>query len=170
MLLKLPDTECPTIWINDPRTRRPVRWHKIDDPVKYSHTLAALQWERKLGELLVQENWENLYFRRRDKLLLWVSVDDITTVGRKRKLSSDLGKIAIHSTSRSRKFGMHSKWVATVAEETIWTKTEMFQRIATSHVEKLTKKQVTILRRFRHVIITRKVTRNNVRNDTVNWQ
>ena len=76
-LLKLPGTECFTMCVILPRTRRPAQRDKIDDPVVlleghlYGHPLAGLLWERKLEELLLLEirehvkSWECLYFHRK---------------------------------------------------------------------------------------------------------
>ena len=123
-----------------------------NDPVVHleshlrGHLLAGL-WERKLEELLLQDIlcnitcWECVYFRRTDKLTLSVSVEDINMVGRKES------SVPMWSSCRMKNepadptspvYQVHLGCIqraATVDEETIRTKTEMFQIITTSYVE-----------------------------------
>ena len=65
-LLKLPDTECPTVGIRLPRYRRPKHWDNVDEPMARlernlcGHPLAGLLWERRLGEVSLQEDCERV--------------------------------------------------------------------------------------------------------------
>ena len=52
-LLKLPQSECPDIWIRLPKHKWPKSWSCMEDPVVpfernlYGHPLAGLLWERQ---------------------------------------------------------------------------------------------------------------------------
>ena len=56
----LPESECPTIWIRLPRSRRPKSWDGIQDPVVplerhlSRHPLAGLLWERRFEKVLLE--------------------------------------------------------------------------------------------------------------------
>ena len=98
-LVKLPKTECPTIWVRFPGNRWLATWDKINDLVvllesnMYSHPSGGLLWKRKLEELQLQDNWRTvqrcgcLYFHRKDKRFLSVFGDDIKMVGRRESLA-----------------------------------------------------------------------------------
>ena len=63
-LLKIPNSECPDIWIRLPRHKWPKSWSSIEDPVVplernlFSHPLAGLLWERQFEKILLQYGWE----------------------------------------------------------------------------------------------------------------
>ena len=98
-LLGLPKEKCPDTWISLPKSRRPLQWETVEDPVcplernLYGHPLAGLLWERhmektlfKLGWCKVQ-GWECLYTHREKGLFMSVYVDDFKMVGRKENLA-----------------------------------------------------------------------------------
>ena len=70
-LFELPDTECPTVGIRLLRCRRPKHWDNVDETMDqqernlWSHPLAGPQWERRLREVLLQEDCEKVTFARR---------------------------------------------------------------------------------------------------------
>ena len=97
--LKIPNSECPDIWIRLPRHKWPKSWSSIEDPVVplernlYGHPLAGLSWERQFEKILLQHgwekvsNWECLFVHREKKgLFLSVSVDDVKLAGRNKTL------------------------------------------------------------------------------------
>ena len=53
-LLKIPNSECPDIWIRLPRNNWPKSWSSMEDPVVllgrnvYGHPLAGLLWKGNL--------------------------------------------------------------------------------------------------------------------------
>ena len=59
-LLKIPESECPDVWILLPRHKWPKSWANIEDPVVplernlYGHPLAGLLWEREFEEVLLE--------------------------------------------------------------------------------------------------------------------
>ena len=65
-LLKIPNSECPDIWIRLPRHKWPKSWSSMEDPVVpleknlYGHPLAGLLWERQFEKVLVQHGWEKV--------------------------------------------------------------------------------------------------------------
>ena len=77
------------MWIRLPRHKWPNSWPNIEDPVVflernlYGHPLAGLLWERQFAEVLLElgwekvANWEGLFVRQNQGLLLSVHVDDI---------------------------------------------------------------------------------------------
>ena len=76
MLLKIPKSECPDIWIRLPRHKSPKSWSSMEDPVVllernlYGHPLAGLLWRRKFEKVLSDygwgkvPNWECLFVNR----------------------------------------------------------------------------------------------------------
>ena len=88
-LLKIPESECPEIWICLPRHKWPKSWSSMEDPVVllernlYGHLLAGLLWERQFEKVLLKHgrekvsNWECLFVHRQKGLFLSVYVDDI---------------------------------------------------------------------------------------------
>ena len=97
-LLKIPESECPDIWIRLPRHKWPKSWSSMEDPVVplernlYSHSLAGLLWERHFEKSLLQHgwekvpNWECLFVHRGKGLFLSVYVDDIKLAGKKQNI------------------------------------------------------------------------------------
>ena len=81
-LLKIPKSECPDIWIRQPRHKWPKSWSSMDDPVVplernlYGHPLAGLLWERQFEKILLKygwekvSNWECLFVHREKGLCL----------------------------------------------------------------------------------------------------
>ena len=94
-LLKIPNSECPDIWIRQPRHKWPKSWSNMEDPVVplernlYGHPLAGLLWERQFEKILLQHgwekvsNWECLFVHRERGLFLSVYVEDIILAGKK---------------------------------------------------------------------------------------
>ena len=66
LLLKIPNSECPDIWIRLPQHKRPKSWSSMEDPVVplernlYGHPLAGLLWEIKFEKVLVEHGCENV--------------------------------------------------------------------------------------------------------------
>ena len=62
-LMKIPNSECPDIWIRLPRHKWPKSWYSMEDPVvplernQYGHLLAGLLWERQFEKILLQHGW-----------------------------------------------------------------------------------------------------------------
>ena len=96
-LLKIPNSECPDIWIRLD-TKWPKSWSSMEDPVVplernlYGHPLAGLLWERQFEKILLQHgwekvsNWECLFVHRQKGLFLSVYVDDIKLAGKKQNI------------------------------------------------------------------------------------
>ena len=88
-ILKIPESECPDIWIRLPRHKWPKSWSSMEDPVVplernlYGHPLAGLLWEMQFAKILLKHAWEKvpncecLFVHREKGLLLSVYVDDI---------------------------------------------------------------------------------------------
>ena len=98
-LLKIPESECPDIWICLPRHKWPKSWSSMEDSVVplernlYGHPLAGLLWERQFETILWKYGWEKgfqleLLIRTPwKKLFLSVYVDDIKLAGKKRNIN-----------------------------------------------------------------------------------
>ena len=96
IVLKIPKSECPDLWICLPRHKWPKSWSDIEDPEVplernlYGHPLAGLLWERQFEEVLLElgwekgPNWECPYVRRNQGLSLSVYVDDNKCLERSR--------------------------------------------------------------------------------------
>ena len=81
-LLKIPESECPDIWIRLPRHKWPKSWSSMEDPVVplernlYGHPLAGLLWERHLEKILLKygwekvSNWECLFVHHQKRVIL----------------------------------------------------------------------------------------------------
>ena len=94
-LLKIPQSECPDIWIRLPRHKWPKSWSSIEDPVVplernlYGHPSAGLLWDRQLEKVPLKHgwekvpNWECLFVHREKGLLLSVYVDDFKLAGKR---------------------------------------------------------------------------------------
>ena len=80
-LLKIPESECPDIWIRQPRHKKSKSWSSMGDPVVplernlYGHPLARLLWEKQFEKILLKHGWEKIH--REKRLFLSVYVDDI---------------------------------------------------------------------------------------------
>ena len=97
-LLKIPKSECPDIWIRQPRHTWPTSWSSMEDPVVplernlYGHLVAGLLWERQFDKIPLKHGWEKVsnwgcFFLHRQKgLFLSVFVDDIKLAGRKQNI------------------------------------------------------------------------------------
>ena len=87
-LFKIPQLECPDIWIRLPRHKWPKSWSSMEDPVVplernlYGHPLAGLLWERQFENILLKHgwekipNWECLFIRRGKEysyLCMWMT-------------------------------------------------------------------------------------------------
>ena len=96
--LKIPNSECPDIWIRLPRHKWPKSWSGMEDAVVprvlnlYGHPLAGLLCERQFEKILLKHgwekipNWECLFVHREKGLFLSVYVDDIKLAGMKQNL------------------------------------------------------------------------------------
>ena len=101
-LLKIPESECPDIWIRLPRHKWPQSWSGMEYPVVplerhlYGHPLAGLLWERPLEKILLKygwekvSNWECLFVHREKGLFLSVYVDDIKLAGKKQNIDPNV--------------------------------------------------------------------------------
>ena len=81
-LLKIPESECPDIWIRLPRHKWPKSWSSMEDPVVplernlYGHPLAGLLWDRQFEKILLKygwekvSNWECLFVYREKRVIL----------------------------------------------------------------------------------------------------
>ena len=63
---KIPNSECPDIWIRLPRHKWPKSWSSMEDPVVplemnlYGHLLAGLLCERQFEKILLKHGWEKI--------------------------------------------------------------------------------------------------------------
>ena len=97
-LFQIPKSECPDIWIRQPRHKWPKSWSSMEDPGVplernlYGHRLAGLLWEKQLEKILLKHgwekipNWECLFVHRVQRLFLSVYVDDIKLAGKKHNI------------------------------------------------------------------------------------
>ena len=97
-LLKIPNSECPDIWIRPPNHSWPKSLSSVEDPVVilernlYGHPSAGTSWERLFEKVLLKygwekvPNWECLFVHREKGLFLSVYVDDIKLAGKKQNL------------------------------------------------------------------------------------
>ena len=99
-LWKIPESECPDIWIRLPRHK----WHKSRSnmadlvvPLErnlYGHPLAVLLWERQFEKVLLEHgwvkvsNWECLFVHREKGLFLSENEDDIRLAGKKQNIDT----------------------------------------------------------------------------------
>ena len=66
MIVKIPKSEFPDVWIRLARHEWPKSWTNIDDPVVplernlCGHPLAGLLWERQFEEVLMELGWEKV--------------------------------------------------------------------------------------------------------------
>ena len=65
-LLKIPKSECPHIWIRQPRHKWPKSWSSMEDPVVplernlYGHPSARPLRERQFEKVLLKYGWEKV--------------------------------------------------------------------------------------------------------------
>ena len=65
-LWKLPESECPDVWIRLPRHKWPNSWSDIEDPAVplernlCGHPLGGLLWERPFAEVLLGRGWRKI--------------------------------------------------------------------------------------------------------------
>ena len=86
--LKIPNSECPDIWIRSPRHEWPKSWSRMDDPVVllernlFGHPSAGLLWERQFEKILFKyscekvSNWASLFVLREkgySYLCMWMT-------------------------------------------------------------------------------------------------
>ena len=99
ILLKIPKSECPDIWIRLPRHKWPKSWSSMEDPVVplelilYGHPLAGLIWEGQFEKILFQHGWEKVsnwecLFVNLEKGYYYVCVDDIKFAGKNPNINS----------------------------------------------------------------------------------
>ena len=98
-LLEIPKSECPDIWIRQPKHKWRKSWSSMEDPVVllernlYGHPLAGPLWERQFEKILLQygwkkvSNWECSFVHRQKGLFLSVYVDDINLAGKKQNVN-----------------------------------------------------------------------------------
>ena len=96
MLLKIPKSECPHVWIRLPRRKWPTSFGEIEDPVVplernlYGHPSAGLLWKRQFEEALLELGWEKrpnlqcMFAHRKQGLFQSENVDDIKMLGKSR--------------------------------------------------------------------------------------
>ena len=66
VILEIPKSECPDIWIRLPRHKWPKSWSSMEDPVVplernlYGHPLAGLLWEWQFEKVLLKYGWEKV--------------------------------------------------------------------------------------------------------------
>ena len=111
-LLKIPESECPDIWLRLPRHKWPKSWSSIEDPVVplernlCGHPLAGILWERQFEKIPLKygwekvSNWKFLFVHREKGLFLSVHVDDIKIGWKETKHQSD-----VESTQQRSRFG-----------------------------------------------------------------
>ena len=92
-LLKIPNSECPDIWIRLTRHKWLKSWYNMEDPVVplerhlYGHPLAGLLCEKAFEKILLKygwgkvSNWDCLFVQGEIGLFLSVYVDDIKLIG-----------------------------------------------------------------------------------------
>ena len=97
--LKIPNSECPDIWIRLPRHKMPKSCSSMEDPVVplernlHGHPLTGLLWERQFEKILLQHgwekvfNWECFFVHLQKGFFLSVYVDDIKLAGKKQNLN-----------------------------------------------------------------------------------
>ena len=139
-LVRLPEEECPEIWIRIPPRRWPTRWDKI-------HPLASLIWERKVEELLDKHGWEkyrngSVFTRTKssDDSYLSTWVNDIKMLGIRPMWKSQQKDIDLDDPTpyvRSSVCGMHAK----VDDQAVQSKTELFKKVTTTGEADEKKKQ-----------------------------
>ena len=106
MLLEIPQSECPDVWIRLPRHTWRKSRSSIEDPVVllkrnlYGHPLAGLLRERQfMRKFFLQPGWEKalirecLFVHRKHGLFLSVDVYDIKMAAKKQNLSPMWKKI-----------------------------------------------------------------------------
>ena len=98
ILLKIPKSVCPDIWIRLPRHKWPKSWSSMEDPVVplernlYSHPSAGLLCERQFEKILLKyglekvSNWECLFVHREKGFFLSLYVHDIKLAGKKQNI------------------------------------------------------------------------------------
>ena len=132
-LLKIPNSECPDIWIRLPRHKWPKSWSSMEDPVVplewnlYGHPLAGLLWEKQFEKVLLKHgwekipNWECLFVHREKGLFLSTYVDDIKIGWKETKHWSD-----VESTQQWSRFGRTNifPWscILGMHSKTMWNK------------------------------------------------
>ena len=92
-LLKIPESECPDMWIRLPRHKWPKSWSSMEDPVvnPYGHPLAGLLWERHFEKVpsdhVGKSSELGMFFVNREKgLFLSVYVEEMILAGKKQNL------------------------------------------------------------------------------------
>ena len=96
-LLKIPKSDCPDMWIRQPRHKWPKSWSSMEDPVVplernlYGDPLAGLLWERQFEKILLKYGRRfpigNAYsYTVKKGLILSVYVDDIKLAGKKQNI------------------------------------------------------------------------------------
>ena len=98
-LLKIPESECPDVWICLPRHKWPKSWSNIEDPVVLlernlcGHPLAGLLWERQFEEVMLELGWGKSaklgmsVCSSKKGLFLSVYVDNIKMAGKRQNVA-----------------------------------------------------------------------------------
>ena len=84
-LLKIPESECPDIWIRLPKHKWPKSWSSMEDPLVppernlYGHPLAGLLRGRQFEKVLLEHGWEKVpnwacVFVKREQELFYLSL------------------------------------------------------------------------------------------------
>ena len=92
-LFKIPNSECPEIWIRLPKHKWPKSWSSLEDPVVplernlYGHLLAGLLWEKQSEKVLLEHGWGQIklgmfFVNRAREPFLSVCMDDFKLAGK----------------------------------------------------------------------------------------
>ena len=112
-LLKIPESECPDVWIRLPKHKWPKSLSSMEDPViplerkLYGHPLAGLSRERQFEKVQLKYGWrkvsncECLFFNLEKGLFFSVYVDDIKIGWEKAEHQSNMEDI-----NERRRFGL----------------------------------------------------------------
>jgi hypothetical protein len=154
------DTQADT-WITLPKNRRPQSWDNIQDPVcllkrnLYGHNLAGLIWEKHCHKHVYAAGfqkvpgWECLFVHKTMTVFLSIYVDDFRMAGQAANLpvmwellrrGLDLDPPTKSATNTY--LGCNQQ-VTTVTDQTIQSKTELFQRLLHPEPSPITTEETT---------------------------
>ena len=98
IIVKIPKSECPDLWIRQPKHKWQKSWSSVGRPSLplernlYGHPLQGLSWERQFEKVLSEHGWEKvsnwdcLFVNRQKGLFLSVYMDDIKLAGKKQNI------------------------------------------------------------------------------------
>ena len=179
-LPKIPNSECPDIWIRLPRHKWPKILVQYRSPVVplernlHGHPLAVLLWERQLEKILLKRgwekipNWECLFVQRQKGLFLSVYVDDIKLAGKKQNLDP-MWKLLNKEVDLREPTSFPDHVYLEISKDIVDNYRTMFEsRISTGGTEKFYHARKFFV--FVHGPTIWKVVRRNVWSDIVSWQ